>query len=210
MTKNYKKKIIITTLATIAPMLAGLMLWKKMPDSIPIHFGMNGEPDNWTNKFIPVVILPLALAAIHVFSLIMTLNDPKKKNIGNQMLNIIFWMIPLVTWVGCIAIYMYAMGMKFNMARVVMFIVGVLFIILGNYMTKNHQNYTVGIRLPWTLHSRENWNRTHRLAAKLWMFGGMVCIFEGFLQTNWLIFIVLAAITILPIGYSFILYKKGI
>ena len=57
-----------------------------------------------------------------------------------------------------------------------MVILGVLFMILGNYMTKTHQNYTIGIKLPWTLNSTENWNKTHRLASRLYALAGAILI----------------------------------
>ena len=77
-------------------------------------------------------------------------------------------------------------------------------------MSKSHQNYTVGIKLPWTLNSEENWNRTHRLAGKLWIFAGILFIGNIFFQ-NWQIpFVVTIAVVIIPMIYSFLLYKKGI
>lgn len=210
MKKNYNRKIIITTLVTIAPMLIGFALWSKMSDSLPVHFGFNGEPDRWMSKPVVVVAFPLVLAAIHVFSLLVTLNDPKKINIGKKMLDLIFWTIPFISWTCCVAIFGYAIGVKIDMARIVLFVIGILFINLGNYMTKNHQNYTVGIRLPWTLHSRENWNRTHRLASKLWIIGGAGCILDGYLHTGWLMIAIMTVLVVVPVGYSFVLYKKGV
>ena len=50
-------------------------------------------------------------------------------------------------------------------------LIGVMFVIMGNYMHKIKQNYSVGIKLPWTLNSEENWNRTHRLGSWLFVIG---------------------------------------
>lgn len=49
-------------------------------------------------------------------------------------------------------------------------------------MSKIRQNYTVGIRLPWTLSSEDNWDKTHRLAGKLWIVGGVLVLFNVFLK----------------------------
>ena len=60
-------------------------------------------------------------------------------------------------------------------------------------MSKNRQNYTVGIKLPWTLNSTENWNRTNRFAGRLWLVAGaimLVNIFLNQLQFDWMIVVI--------------------
>ena len=84
-------------------------------------------------------------------------------------------------------------------------------LIIGNYMPKTKQSYTMGIRLPWTLHSEENWNRTHRLAGFLWVLGGLYFIvmsFVGWTPAGFLI--PLAVMVLVPTVYSYVLYKRGI
>ena len=111
----------------------------------------------------------------HPFVLLgVTLMIPKKKNIGRAMMTLIFWIVPVLSVVSNLSIYGYALGMDVNMKVIVSILMGGIFILLGNYMSKNHQNYTVGIKLPWTLNSEENWNRTHRMAGKLWILAGLV------------------------------------
>ena len=84
-------------------------------------------------------------------------------------------------------------------------------------MPKLQQNYTVGIKLPWTLNSTENWNRTHRLGGKLYIVMGIAMILMTFTDSlfgsdaaMWIILTVVMIGTIVPTAYSFILYKKGI
>ena len=91
-------------------------------------------------------------------------------------------------------------------------LIGMLFIIIGNYMPKARQSYTIGIRIPWTLDNEENWNRTHRLAGWLWMISGIVLAVLTILHVpaGWLIG-VFASIVIIPTFYSFWLHiKKGL
>ena len=100
----------------------------------------------------------------------------------------------------------------------VFFIIGVMFIGLGNYMPKLKQNYTIGIKVPWTLNSEENWNMTHRMAGKVYVVGGV--FFTKILQANNVlsdevtIIIFMAVFLVTGIGsvaYSFWLYKvKGL
>lgn len=207
--KENKSKVIITSIVTVFPMVIGFLLWNRLPEKIATHFGSEGA-DGWSTKLFAVVISPLILLVIHLFCLGVTLNDPKKRNIGNMMMSVIFWIVPVVSLVSNLSIYGYALGMDLNIDMIVGILVGVTFLLLGNYMSKSHQNYTVGIKLPWTLNSEENWNRTHRLAGKLWIFAGILFIGNIFFQ-NWQIpFVVTIAVVIIPMIYSFLLYKKGI
>lgn len=207
--KENKSKVIITSIVTVFPMFIGFLLWNRLPDEIATHFS-GGVADGWSTKLSAVVFLPVVLFVIHLFCLGVTLNDPKKRNIGNMMMSVIFWIVPVLSLVSNLSIYGYALGMDLNIDMIVGILVGVLFLLLGNYMSKSHQNYTVGIKLPWTLNSEENWNRTHRLAGKLWIFAGILFIGNIFFE-NWLIpFVVMIAVVVIPMVYSFLLYKKGI
>ena len=175
--KENRMKIIITSLITLAPILLGGLFWDRLPDQIATHFGQGNVPDGWSSKPMTVFGLPLILVALHLFCIFITLNDPKKKNIGRKILPIIFWMIPIISLLVNSATYGIALGLKIDIGLIVSLLLGLLFIIFGNYMSKIRQNYTVGIRLPWTLSSEDNWDKTHRLAGKLWIVGAS-CIIQ--------------------------------
>ena len=90
-------------------------------------------------------------------------------------------------------------------------LMGAMFIIIGNYLPKTKQNYTIGIKVPWALHSEENWDRTHRLAGRLWVAGGILMLATVFLPQDWtwpVMLVGLVVPTILPMGYSYLLYHK--
>ena len=145
---------------------------------------------------------------IHLFCVCVTLNDPQKKDIGRMMLAVIFWIVPVISIVSNGSILAYALGMQIDMTMIVSIMMGILFIVLGNYMSKNQQNYTVGIKIPWTLSSEENWNKTHRIASKLWVVAGIVFIANIFLRSAEIILVVIACTVLIPVIYSFILYKR--
>ncbi len=89
---------------------------------------------------------------------------------------------------------------------------GLLFLILGNYLPKIRQNRTMGIKLPWTLQSEENWTRTHRLSGFLWVLCGLVMIPLSLLRlwSGWLFGVLLAVMVLIPAVYSYALHRKGI
>ena len=87
--------------------------------------------------------------------------------------------------------------------------IGVLFVIIGNYLPKCKQNYTIGIKIPWTLDNEENWNKTHRFAGFLWVVCGVAIMFTGFFGGVWVFLPISFAMVLAPIIYSYLLHRKG-
>ena len=215
--KSYKKIIIITTLITILPLFVGLILWNRLPDTVATHWDFNGEANGWSSKAFAVLGLPCLLTVIHIFTVGVTLNDPKKKNIHRKMLALVFWIIPVVSLIVNGMVFLTALQIEVNVSIAVSALVGIIFIIIGNYLPKLQQNYTAGIKLPWTLNSTENWNRTHRLGGKTFIISGILLILCGFLgeiMGNDLSLITMLIIIVLcagvPAVYSFWLFRKGV
>ena len=215
--KKYKTTIIVTTLITLLPIVFGLIIWKKLPEQIATHWGADGQADGYSGKAFAVFGMPCILAALQLFVSFITLNDPKRRNIHKKPLTLVLWLIPIVSILMNCMTYAVALGMKVDVGIIVSILIGLLFIILGNYMPKLQQNYTVGIRIPWTLNSTENWNRTHRLGGKMFILGGFLLIITGFLGSVIGDFGALAAIiaialicTGVPTVYSFWLFKRGV
>ena len=105
-------------------------------------------------------------------------------------------------------IYAFSLGEEFNVGTVMVIFFGFFFIVIGNYLPKCKQSYTIGIKISWTLDSTENWNYTHRLAGKVWVIGGIVLIATAFLNLVWIypsVFVIMVAV---PFIGSYLFYKK--
>ena len=213
--KAYKKTIILTTILTLLPMLVGLLLWNRLPEQVPSHWGFDGQVDGWSSRAQAVFFLPCLLAAVQLVLLFCTFADPKKKNIHPKMLMVIMWIIPVLSILMSGAAYLIALGVKISMAMVMMLLIGLLFLVLGNYLPKVQQNYTIGIKVSWALQDEDNWVRTHRFAGKLMVLVGVLLILLAFAanalgdQTSMIILIVLAlCCSLIPVFYSYLIYKK--
>lgn len=209
MMKKYKKTLIITSILILVPMLVGLILWNRLPDTMATHFGSDNEANGWSSKPFVVFGMPLIMLALHWICLIATMNDPKKKNISGKMFRIIFWIVPVTTILTLTLTYLNALGVQVDIGMFVNLLMGVLFIIIGNYLPKCKLNYTAGFRIPWTLSSEENWNKTHRLAGWLCLIGGILFLLNAFWLSE-VMLIVIMGLVLIPSIYSFILYKKGV
>lgn len=212
--KNYKKMGLLTIVVTLLPILLGLLLWSKLPDQVPMHWGINGEVDGWESKARAVFFMPCFCAAMQLFLLVMTSIDPRKKAIHRKPMMVVIWLIPVLSLVMNVAIYLIALGFKVNMVEIILVLLGAFFVLLGNYMPKLKKNYTVGIKVPWALNSEENWIRTHRFGGKVYVVTGIVCIITGLLVNLIgenvafvIIMVLIFAGSFLTMGYSYWLYK---
>ena len=210
MIKKNLKLLIVATLVILLPIVAGVVLWEQIPEEVPIHWNMQGEVDGWCGKTFAVFALPLLLTALHWLVVFMTSVDPKKQNQPEKMMVLVFWLVPALSVIFFAFTYASALGKEVLVNVIVPVFSGVVFVIIGNYMPKCKQNYTVGIKIPWTLNSEENWNKTHRLAGWIWVIGGIAVMLSGFFGILWSILPTTLIMAIVPIVYSYILYRKGV
>lgn len=212
MLKANRKTLIITSIVTILPVLIGIICWDHLPDVMATHFGMNNEANGFSSKAFAVFGLPLVLLAVLWVGAFVTAHDPKRQNISPKMFSLMLWIAPAISLVAAATMYPVNLGYELDIAFFGELLLGLMFIIIGNYLPKARQNYTIGIKIPWTLANEENWNRTHRLAGYLWMICGILMIIISltrFVPAKWLVGILLITVLV-PCIYSFWLYaKKG-
>ncbi|MBR7148985.1 MAG: SdpI family protein [Firmicutes bacterium] len=210
MMKRNKGVLITTTLITALPILAGLILWDQLPEEMATHFNFSGEADGWSRKVFAVIGLPMILVGGHLICALATLADPKKQNISDKMFRLVLWICPVLSIFVNGGVYLYSLGFHVDMSRICMIMVSVVFLIIGNYMPKCRQNYTVGIKVPWTLADPENWNKTHRLAGWLWILSGVLMGIAAILnKMNVVImFCVILMAAFVPMIYSYVYYVR--
>jgi uncharacterized membrane protein len=206
------KLIWITTIVCFLPIILSYALYDKLPAEVAIHFNAAGDADNYVPKSVAAYGLPVLMSVINIFTHITLNNDPKKMNASFVLKYIGKWATPILSVVLVPVTLFIALGYKIPIGIIASAIVGVVIVACGNYLPKCKQNYTVGIKLPWTLNSEVNWNKTHHMAGYLWILAGICIIIGSCIQVPSipLTLIVVLVITIVPFSYSYFLYKKGI
>lgn len=207
-----RKELWLTTLLCLLPALAGALLYRRLPESVATHFGMNGEADGWSSRAFAVFGLPALTAGLNLLLHFALRSDPKRQNVSPVLRAIAVWTVPAVSIFAGAVTLGNALGYTVHVEVVTPLLVGLLFIAIGNYLPKTKQSYTTGFKLPWTLASEENWNRTHRLAGFLWVLGGAAAVLLSLLRVwnAWLFLMLIAALALVPSVYSYLLYKKGV
>lgn len=200
--------LIITTLVCLLPVILALALYDELPAEIAVHFDQTGAPDNYLPKALAVFGLPVFMAAVNLFTHFMLDHDPRRENASATMKLLAKWSIPMLSVVLMPVTLFMAMGARIPITMLVTGLVGVIFVLCGNYLPKCKRNYTVGIKLPWTLDSDENWNRTHRFAGPVWVVGGFLFIATAFFDEFYAGWIIIAGMVALPVIYSYAVYRN--
>ena len=212
--KTNKKTLILTSIVILLPILIGILLWNKLPDSMAVHFNFDNEADGYREKWFAVIIAPFILLAVHLIMAMIIAADPRKKNISSKVYGINIWILPSLSLALAAVIYVYNLGIHFNISLFLGIFLGITYIILGNYMPKTRQNYTIGCLLPWTYANEENWNKTNRLAGVINIIIGILVIINAAMGMFDIFYSLLVSVLIgylIPLGYSYFLHvKKGL
>ena len=213
MLKENKGKFIISSIIILLPILIGILLWDKLPETMVTHWDANGVPNGYSPKAFVVFGMPLLLFAMQFLCIWFMQFSNKTVTQNKQAKAIIFWIIPVVSALAMGATYALALGKEINLAVIGPLFAGLLFIVVGNYLPKVKQNWVLGIRLPWTLQDEENWNKTHRLAGKVWVVCGFIMLLTA-LTSGKVAFTIMMILLFFMIGvpsvYSYKLYQKSV
>ncbi len=202
MKKITKLETILSISLCFTPIILGLYLWNDLPDLIASHFNFSGEIDGYLSKFSMVISIPILLALLNLFLL-----NKMKKEIKYTP-HITIWLIPVIVNFIFPLSYFVSLGFDFNINQVLFISISMLYIIIGNYLPKYRHNYYVGIRIPTTLKSEENWNYTHRKSGPVFVIAGFISLIFGFLQLYSFVGIILISALILSTSFSIIYWKK--
>lgn len=211
MNKKINKSLILSSILCLLPMIFCMFIYNKLPDKIPIHFNINGSIDSYGSKLFVCIILPLILCILNLITNICINNDPNKKNHNKIIKNLICFLLPIMSLIFIPTSILISLGIRLNISLIAPIFVSIIFILIGNYLPKCRQNYTMGIRLPWTLNDEKNWKKTHRLAGLLFVISGILTIIMTIVfnpLSYYMLITSLILTSIVTALYSFIIYKK--
>ncbi|HLM72253.1 MAG TPA: SdpI family protein [Polyangiaceae bacterium] len=204
------KKNLLGILLTAGAFAVAAVMAPRMPDPVPTHWNIHGVADGFTPKPWGPFVLPLVMAGVLVLLVALGSISPKEAPVErfSRTYSIITSATLGFLFVATVVSSLAATGAAFNLTKVIMAAVGALFVVIGNYMGKFTRNYVMGIRTPWTLANDEVWLRTHRLGGKVFVLSGLVVITVVLLDQVALALPVLLAAALIPVVYSYIVYRK--
>ncbi|NJD11600.1 MAG: DUF1648 domain-containing protein [Gemmatimonadetes bacterium] len=190
------------------------ILYPELPARIPTHWDWRGRVDDTAPRFPGAFLAPLLMAGLWVLLPVLRRIDPRRRNY--ERFDETFWVLLNVLSVGMLllqaATLATALEAPFEPGRMVLGGVGILFLVLGNYLPRLRSNWWMGIRTPWTLDSETVWRRTHRLGGWSFAVGGLVCLVAVLLlpleAAGVAALVALGAAALVPAVFSYIAWRQ--
>jgi len=209
------KKNEIKTLGIIILFFAiGIYFYPQMPDRVASHWNIQGEPNNYMSKFWGLLLMPIISSILLVIFLLIPKMDPLKENIEKFRKHFDNFIILMTTFLFYIYLLTIAwnIGLKFDMNRMIIPAMGLLFYYIGDLLGNTKRNWLVGIKTPWTLSSDKVWEETHRVGGKLFKFAGIITVLGLFFPKNllWITVLPVILVIVFTFIYSYFLYKRDL
>lgn len=207
---------LIVILCVCVPFIYMGWIWGDLPERVPTHFGIDGKPDAFgTKKGALVPIFIVMGAGLFAYFLIKNIEkfDPKRANQASKDTFEKFAMLILIFMSG-LSLYIVHSTVHSQIGGFLFVLLGLFFAAMGNLMHSIKPNYFVGIRLPWTLDNDDNWRKTHQLAGRIWFASGLTIAVLALLFSGETAFVILFSMLfimiLIPVVYSYRLYKKSL
>lgn len=208
------KILIITSILCLLPILIGLYYYNELPNKVPIHFNINNEPDNYGSKEFAIFGLPLIMFLTQIFCCVIC-DIGNKEQKKYKLITVSKWIIPIITIIIYITTIGFALGYNIDIRRIACLCVGIVFILIGNYMPKTDQK--VAFRTGIHLHDiylgkldEKHYRKIARLTGYTFMLSGILMLISLFFKP---IFTVIALTLVILVSiiitiYAFVLSKK--
>lgn len=200
-------------LLIVASIALSLAVYSRLPDRIPVHWGLDGKVDRYGGRLEAATLFPVMMLAIWALMRFLPRIDPRRANyakFGDTYDLLVNSLIALLL-VMHVAIIGIALGWPVSMGRLVPAVIGLEFIILGNALPRARPNWWFGIRTPWTLSNDRVWMRTHRVGGYLLAGAGVVMMFAAILPSPWTLALGFTAVAAAGFGslvYSYFAWKQ--
>jgi len=211
--KTTLKNLFLLALVA-SPYIYLYFIWQQLPDRVPIHFNFEGVADNWSGKGF-LFFMPTGLGAfVYLLMIVLPYIDPKRKiqQMGEKYTSLHFALTVFFSLLSFYLLYVTKAGSIKNLS-ILFAIIGVMLALLGNYFQTVRPNYFIGVRTPWTLENENVWKKTHHMAGRLWMIGGILITILSFTISNNLVLVtiftsLIAVMALVPIVFSYTEFRK--
>ena len=205
--------LLVFASMTVASVAAGAMLPTDM--RLPYHWGLDGEPDAFTDKWLALIGPPAMVAGVSLLFYFLPALEPRRQGLERSQGLYLWGWVGLLLMGGVIELALLSAAFAWGLpvSHVIAGSVGVMFVLIGNQLGKSRSMYLIGLRTPWTLASEEVWIRTHRLAGKLMVGGGLALVMAALIAVSPTILAATAIAVIavsagVPVIYSYVAWRR--
>ena len=199
------------------PFIYAAYLYPSLPEIIPTHFNIKGEADGFGGKdsiYLGPIIMGITSLFTYFFLTYIKKIDPKRSEQMEDGLFQKFGFFTVLFLTALSMVILYATTHQgISIEKLLFPLMGLAFAGMGLYIAKLKQNYFAGFKLPWTLDNIDNWNATHKIAGKVWLYGGIIQFFAGLAFSSVasfvIFFIAMVVMVLVPTIYSYRMFKNG-
>lgn len=172
---------LILSALLIAGMLAtSFWAWYALPADIliAVHFDWHGLPNGFAKRDVALLAMPVTASVITaLFAVVARVGRYKEGLAHSSAAYIAGWLgsITLLFVAHCM-ILLLARGIKADIQGTQLLAISMLAIVIGNFLGKSRPNPFVGVRTPWTKKSDFSWDKTNRLAGRLFVADGLATL----------------------------------
>ncbi len=211
--KTRNIQILIVGLILIS-FLMGAYLYTYMPEKMASHWDANGSVNGYMPKLSGLFLLPVIMAILFLAFMLIPKIDPLKANIEKFRGHFDVFVLLLFVFLFYIyiLIMLWNLGYRFNIMQLLAPALGVIFYYSGVMIENAKQNWFIGVRTPWTLSSEVVWDKTNKLAGKLFKVAGVLAVM-GLVFPKYAIFLILVPVilaAVYPVIYSYQKYQQEI
>ena len=185
-------RYFLSSIIVLIPLFVGVLSWNDLPEELPVHFNFSGEAYGTQSKAFAVFFIPLFIIFFH-FMVIMAVKPGKNENTNKQeiqfsekMVNVLLSICPIVSLMCGLFVYGSALNITLDIITIFCLVIGVIYIFLGNNLTKMRRNKFIGLKLPWLFSgvdkSENNWEKTNRIAGYLLCLFGCLFMINAFIK----------------------------
>ena len=204
--KQQKWKYVLSSMMIALPVLIFWILVNTRTEEMKVTGGLTTG-----NMMVIVGIQTVLLLAVHRLCLYVTMKDRGNQNQSKKAIGMVFWIVPIISFFATGICMKAVFDLPYDLTFFVFVLLGLLFMLIGNYLPKCRRNFTLGIKVKWALCNDENWNMTHRFGGKVWVLAGLALLILAFIpeQVFFVTFLpVLLVMIFAPILYSYLYYRK--
>jgi uncharacterized membrane protein len=207
-----KTNQILTIGGALWGFVYGIWSYLPLPERVPVHFDINGNPDRFGSKLeagVALLSMPMMIVVLSLVLWWVAKNDTRVAN--KKMLKVSQISMVLLLLLVQFSIAQGMQAGRFDDGRWIGIGLGVLLIALGNLMPKIAPNAYAGLRLPWTLASDRAWYAANRVGGWLFVGGGLCMLSSLILPKVWFIWMLIGTCALLVLSLPYLwFYSKNV
>lgn len=203
--------LLVSALFIAVAVGVAVWLYPRLPAEVPTHWDLHNHVNGSMPRFWAAAFPALSVLGLVLLSVLLPAISPRQFGIRRfeGVWGLLMLIVQGYVLIVCLGVLLAGAGYPVSVPTIAMLAVGVLYLLLGNYMGKLQRNFFIGIRTPWTLASDAVWERTHRFGGRLFMLGGLVMVVAALVDPRpWLLLIVLLAVLLIAAAYSYFIHLR--